>query len=150
MTYLHSIQAMDTSPEVTEPAPVAQTNPRTIEELLSWVEGHFHAVMGPPTAYFELPMGPGPISHARFVYATLKCRELGRKDDLGPRLVDWLYRQLVTAHEVVVNNCSTKPLLFWRRLPVIEQTETEGTAWTGLYCRLVIPGAINSLCSDYA
>lgn len=144
-------------------SPVLQGPPRTIAALIQSVESKFHCVQGPPLAYFELHTSSAqdaPIM--RCLYSTIKFSARGYRPDTEPMLVQAmedefkaLLAKFATRHnfrEALADGL--KPMLFWRRIPEIEEhgPEPEGTdangSWvagrpypiTSLRCRFFIEG----------
>lgn len=120
------------------------------DALQRWVDSRFHCMMGPPAAYFEIPIGEAPETHgleegksqhpfARFVYQTLYwgCKPTyGSVFEVTTALCATMSGALERA--LAAFDPESKPLLFWRKTPHIEAHQEEQILT--LRCRLVVPG----------
>lgn len=132
--------ANEMSPDSSTPnPPLTEDIPRTVDEMKQKIGELFHCMVGPPIAYFEIPLPyePGGQRAARFRYSTLRFRVAGGKEK-EEALVGAMLEAFVDARvqlRPMVCDTGYKPLLFWRSQPRIDFRL--GRIW----CRVVIPGA---------
>lgn len=120
------------------------------QALQRWVDSRFHCMMGPPHAYFEIPIGEAPTTHgleegkasrpfARFVYQTLYwgCSpSYGSPFEVTAALCARMSETLETA--LAAFDPESKPMLFWRKTPQL--VADQNLVIMTLRARLVIPG----------
>lgn len=117
-----------------------------LAELNKQIETWFHCVMGPATAYFEIPTN-SEVGTLRFVYQMIGFQmtcQAKVPDDLREaqeKLLQRMYREFETAYKSFElpddpNQIRYQPIVFWRRK--LEFLMENGHA--RLSCRLVIPG----------
>lgn len=157
MSEVHSIHAPQPgSPAVSGP-------PRTVGALIQSIDSMFHCVQGPPRAFFGLHTSSGPDAPImRCVYSTLKFAARGYRADVESMLVQAvedefkaMLAQFASRHNYrEALQDGLKPMLFWRRIPEIEEhpPELEGVdangSWvegrpypvTSIRCRFFIEG----------
>lgn len=144
-------------------SPAQSGPPRTVAALIQSIESMFHCVQGPPRAYFEMRIAPAQASPVmRCLYSSLKYATRGPRQDVEPMLVQAMHddfkavlAQYASRHDAVEDiQDGIKPILFWRRIPEIEETAPEQAgvdangSWiegrpyyqTALRCRFFIPG----------
>lgn len=120
------------------------------QALQRWVDSRFHCMMGPPAAYFEVPIGEASLNvgleegkverpFARFVYQTLRwgCKpEFGSPFEVTAALCAKMSESFDAA--LAAFEPDAKPLLFWRRTPELSAHQEDQVFM--LRCRLVVPG----------
>jgi hypothetical protein len=126
--------------------PVARV-PRTVRELVEYLaltaEPHwmYHCMQGQPRAYMEIWSDDGKAKIlGKFV--TLAYWSGGRREDVEARLVSTMWDVFVAARDEFAAKHCDHPLLFWRRMPAIEERhDIETGIWrTFLTCRVWVPG----------
>lgn len=145
----------------------ASITPRDVPGLITCISSKFHCVMGLPMAYMEIPTFSHPEApRIRGVYTTLGYAMKSWRPDAEPQLCESMWGDfqqywdtyVATFHGSVTigREDGIKPLLFWRRLPNIEEmppqdagpsfdangswVEGQATPVTILRARVWIPG----------
>lgn len=145
--YLHDLEK--------KAAPPAPDYPDTVERLSAWIKSNFTVMIGPPRAYFEVPVGDalpftmkgGDDVVARFVYDVIAytCRDVSR-DVAEPALMKVIWQDLTWARNQLAHSNAPdvdfQPVLFLRRpLEYKGQGDFEtSTSWHKASIRLCIPG----------
>lgn len=144
--------ADETSPDSSTPNPLLMEEvPQTLDEMKQKIAELFHCMVGPPAAYFEIPLcsrcatdGETP-NVERLLYSTLSFK-VGESQHARQALVGSMlevfsdaYRQLRVSDRDVAH----KPVLFWRREPAfwVDSVPDSPRSVVALRCRVVIPGA---------
>jgi hypothetical protein len=116
--------------------------PGTVNELTRWINERYHCMPGPPRAYFEFPIDFNTDERGRALYANVYFHRVGRRDDVERELVLGLWHMFHDAYVNLQGRGFDQPLLYWRRIPTIEENRDIETlrSTTTLSCRVWVPG----------
>lgn len=125
--------------------------PQTLDEMKQKIAELFHCMVGPPAAYFEIPLPSraprydGSAEVELFEYSTLSFR-VHESQTARSALVSSMLEVFFDAYiqlRVRERDVRCKPLLFWRRDPAfwVDSVPDSPRSVVVLRCRVVIPGA---------
>jgi hypothetical protein len=114
--------------------------PETLEDLVLLIEDSkdcnmFHGMVGPPRAYFELPMEDGNMLRVRYTVVGFIIK--GKPNSAEKRLCKHMWEVFVRVRKHMnLMFPNMQPVVFWRNVPELER---HGVA-TRIYFRFAVPG----------